>query len=114
MRWVGIGRCRATTTARSTTAHEPWLCSTNSTISPYRAHTLDSIGYSLHHLKRYAEAAHHYKQAIGVYEALGDRYYEAETLHHLGDTEAAAGNAIAAPAAWQKALTISSRLDILR
>ena len=45
------------------------------------------------------------------YRDLGDRYNEADTLTHLGDTHHAAGDPDAARDAWQQALTILDELD---
>lgn len=42
---------------------------------------------------------------------MGNRYYEAGTLTHLGDTQHAAGDTVGARLAWQDALDIFTDLD---
>lgn len=76
------------------------------------AHTLDSIGYSYHHLGRHHEAVTCYEQAAAVARELGDSYTEAAALSHLADTLFAAGDAAAARDAWQQALDILDRLGL--
>lgn len=73
--------------------------------------TLDSLGFTYHHVGRHAEAAASYERAIELYRAAGNRYYEADTLVHLGDCHRATGAASLAVAAWRRALVI---LDDLR
>ncbi|GLW35353.1 hypothetical protein Areg01_82890 [Actinoplanes regularis] len=70
----------------------------------------DSIGFALHHLDDHAGAVHCYQQAMMLYRALGHRYYLAQTLIHLGETQRAAGQADLARQAWQDALEICTDL----
>jgi hypothetical protein len=49
--------------------------------------------------------------ALRLYRDLTDRYYESDTLTHLGDTHLAVGDPDAARAAWRQALTILDDLD---
>jgi tetratricopeptide (TPR) repeat protein len=73
--------------------------------------TLDSLGFAYHHVGRHAEAAASYERAIELYRDAGNRYYEADTLVHLGDCHRATGAADLAVTAWRRALAI---LDDLR
>src|SRR5262249_62090654 len=75
------------------------------------AEPLDSLGYAHHHLGHYTQAVTCYRHALTLHRDLGDRYLEAETLIHLGDTHRAAGAPEAAREAWQQALTILIDLD---
>jgi predicted negative regulator of RcsB-dependent stress response len=51
------------------------------------------------------------RQALELYRGSEHRYFEAETLDHLGDTHYAAGDRKAATEAWQQALNIFDHLD---
>ena len=64
----------------------------------------DSLGYAEHTLGNAAVAS--YQRAIGIFRELGDRYHEANTLSHLGDTHRAAGAPPSARDAWQQAFAI--------
>jgi tetratricopeptide (TPR) repeat protein len=66
----------------------------------------DSLGYAEHHLGRHDRAIACYQRAVDLYRRCGDRYYEADTLVHLGDTIAVADNPDGARDAWQRALVI--------
>jgi hypothetical protein len=46
-----------------------------------------------------------------LYRAVGDRYFEADVLAHLGDSHRAAGNPAAAGDVWQHAFTILTQLN---
>jgi tetratricopeptide (TPR) repeat protein len=71
------------------------------------ASTWDSVGYAQHHLGEYEQALASYRNALELYRATGgDRYYEADTLNHAGDTHLAAGAADAAAQAWREALAL--------
>ncbi|MBB5867530.1 DNA-binding SARP family transcriptional activator/DNA-binding XRE family transcriptional regulator/Tfp pilus assembly protein PilF [Allocatelliglobosispora scoriae] len=70
------------------------------------AHTWDSLGYIHHHLRDHRRAVACYEHAIRLFGENGNRYHEAETLTHLGDTYRAAGVPDAAGAAWRKARDI--------
>jgi hypothetical protein len=48
---------------------------------------------------------------VDLFRDLGDRYFEADTLTHLGDAHHAAGDPRAARDAWQQALTILNDMD---
>jgi tetratricopeptide (TPR) repeat protein len=71
---------------------------------------LDSVGYAHHHLGHYDEAITCYEEAIELWRDLGDRYNEADTLTHLGDTHHAANRREDGLRAWQRALTILEEL----
>jgi tetratricopeptide (TPR) repeat protein len=66
----------------------------------------DSLGYAHHHLGEYAESAACYQRALGLYREIGDRWGQAETLGHIGDTRQAAGHPNEARVAWEEALAI--------
>ena len=51
-----------------------------------QAETWDSLGYAHHHLGQPLQAIVCYEHAIDLYRDFGDRYNEADTLAHLGDT----------------------------
>jgi hypothetical protein len=57
-----------------------------------------------------AKAITCYQHALDLFRDLGDRYNEANTLAHLGDTHHTTGNSEAARDAWQHALTILDKL----
>jgi tetratricopeptide (TPR) repeat protein len=76
------------------------------------ATTWDSIGYAHHNLGRYREAVECYERALALFRATHKRYYEARTLHHLGDTLLAVGDHDAARAAWRDALVILELADV--
>ncbi len=59
----------------------------------------------------FVSAADCYQHALALYGDLGDRYYEADTLTHLGDTHHAAGRPDQARTAWTTALDILTDLD---
>ncbi|WP_460917090.1 tetratricopeptide repeat protein [Plantactinospora veratri] len=75
------------------------------------ATTWDSLGYAHHHLGSHAEAAHCYQQALALVRTLGDRYFEADTLTRLADTQEAADDIRAARESLQTALDILVDLD---
>jgi tetratricopeptide (TPR) repeat protein len=52
------------------------------------------------------EAAVCYQRAISLHREAGDRFNEAESLTHLGETCQAAGGLTQAREAWKQALTI--------
>jgi len=64
-----------------------------------------------HNLGDYQQATACYEHALAVLRDVGDRYYEALSLTHLGDTHEAAGDLTAARDAWRHAV---SALDDLR
>ncbi|MEU4163603.1 BTAD domain-containing putative transcriptional regulator [Actinoplanes sp. NPDC026670] len=70
------------------------------------AATRDTLAHALHHLGRYREADEIYRAAIRLRRTTGDRVYEANTLHRLGDNHAAAGEPEQAAEAWRDALGI--------
>jgi len=74
------------------------------------AGTWDSLGYAHHHLGDYTEAAVCYRHAIGLFRETGDRWGQADTLGHLGDTRHATGRPDEARAAWEEALAILDEL----
>jgi hypothetical protein len=67
---------------------------------------LDSIGYGHHQLGRHALAIECYGQAVERFRTMGDRHSEADSLLHLGEVHASAGEPGAAGDAWRHALEI--------
>jgi catechol 2,3-dioxygenase-like lactoylglutathione lyase family enzyme len=63
---------------------------TPSTDGSYQAAAWDSLGYTHHHLGCHTQAVISYQRALGLYRELGNRYYQADTLTHLGDVQYAA------------------------
>jgi len=76
-----------------------------------QADTLDSLGYTHHHLGHHDEATDCYRKSLDLFRDIGDRYKQAKTLTHLGDAHLAAGAPGAARTAWQQALDILSELS---
>lgn len=76
------------------------------------ASTCDSLGYIHRHLGRYAEAVACNQRSVELFEELGDRYHQAETLANLGDTYAVAGRADQAEAAWRRAAAMLEELGV--
>ncbi|GAA1656713.1 AfsR/SARP family transcriptional regulator [Actinoplanes couchii] len=66
----------------------------------------DSLGYAQHHLAAYDDARTSFGHALRLYRVVCDRYLEADTLVHLGDTEQAAGHEASAARSWSQALEI--------
>jgi tetratricopeptide (TPR) repeat protein len=52
-----------------------------------------------------------YLRALALHREFGDRFHEADTLSHLGDTRDAAGELTEARDAWQQALDILDDLQ---
>jgi tetratricopeptide (TPR) repeat protein len=71
----------------------------------------DAIGYAQHHLGNFGTAIACYERAVELRRVFGDRYYEADTLTHLGDAHQANADTMRARAAWQQALAILTELD---
>ncbi|WP_139307339.1 AfsR/SARP family transcriptional regulator [Micromonospora pattaloongensis] len=70
------------------------------------ARAWDSLGYAHHHLGQFAEALACYDRALALHRQDADRYCEAETLTHLGDTQHADDADDAARGSWLLALAI--------
>ena len=71
----------------------------------------DSLGYAHHHLGAYERAVECYRHALALYRLLHDDYLEADTLVHIGDSQAAAGDGGEARASWRRALLILEHLS---
>ena len=61
------------------------------TADPEAASTWDTLGCAYQELGRHARAADCFRRALDLSRPVGDRYYEAFVLGHLGDTHRAAG-----------------------
>jgi tetratricopeptide (TPR) repeat protein len=72
---------------------------------------LDSLGYAHHQLGHHAQAIDCFHHALRLFRAIDDRYDQADTLSHLGDSYDAAGDPGAAHDSWRQALTIFDDLD---
>src|SRR5262249_46204107 len=70
----------------------------------------DSLGYAQHHLGEFDEALVCFGHALRIYRSVCDRYLEADTLVHIGDTHHAAGRRAPARVAWEHALDILDEL----
>ena len=70
------------------------------------AYTLDSVGNAHRVLGEHAQAAARYREAIAIWQEIGDRRNEADALTHLGEVHWDAGDPTAAHTAWQGALDI--------
>ncbi len=68
--------------------------------------TWDSLGYIHHNLGNHLHAFAYYQQAIDRWRELGNRYHQATTLVHLGETQYSAAGREAARVTWQQALAI--------
>ena len=77
---------------------------------PGHPDTWDSLGYANHHLGHLDQALHCYGRALEFIREIGDGYFEATVLDHLGDTHCALGDLVAADDAWQQAEAILTRL----
>lgn len=72
----------------------------------------DTLGYIHHQLGDHQEAIACYRRCHELYRELGgDRFYEADTLTHLGDAYQAAGDLDTAQHTWQQALHILEELE---
>jgi tetratricopeptide (TPR) repeat protein len=75
------------------------------------ADTWDSIGFALHRLGQYADAAESYRHAIQLYRDLDHQVFVAITLIHLEQTHAAAGHRERARAVRREVAKIIEALD---
>ncbi|WP_329168140.1 tetratricopeptide repeat protein [Streptomyces sp. NBC_01685] len=66
----------------------------------------DSLGYAYHQLREYECALICYERALELYRAMRDRYLEADTLRHMGDTHQVVGRPAGAAHFWRQALRI--------
>ncbi|WP_243869928.1 AfsR/SARP family transcriptional regulator [Streptomyces liangshanensis] len=71
----------------------------------------DSLGYAHHHLREYQQALASYGHALDLYQELRDCPLVADTLVHIGDTQAALGAPVRAASAWLEALEIFDGFD---
>jgi tetratricopeptide (TPR) repeat protein len=69
-----------------------------------------SLGYANHHIGDHARAIECFGRTLDLVRDTGDRYNEAYTLSHLGDTHHAAGAPAIARDAWRQALDIFTDL----
>ena len=67
---------------------------------------MDSLGYLAHHTGHHIQALDYYQQSLILNRDLGDTYFEADTLDHLGQTHAALGHHDQARRTWQQALEL--------
>jgi DNA-binding SARP family transcriptional activator/tetratricopeptide (TPR) repeat protein len=72
----------------------------------WEAATWDSLGFIHQQLASFPRSVECYERSAQLYRDLGDRFNEADTLDHLGDTQLRAGDAAAARATWHRALLI--------
>jgi tetratricopeptide (TPR) repeat protein len=70
----------------------------------------DSLGHAHHHLGHARDAIACYRRALRLFQKLGDRHQQADTLARLGDTYRAARQPHRARDVWQQALDILTDL----
>jgi tetratricopeptide (TPR) repeat protein len=76
-----------------------------------KAAIADSLGHILLRLGKLVEASAWCQRSVDTYREFGDRYNEGRGMGLLGDIHLAAGDGVAARAAWQQALAILDDLD---
>jgi hypothetical protein len=69
------------------------------------------MGYAYQHLGDRWRAADCYRQALARHRQLGDRYFEAQSLVHLGDVHAADHDGATARDAFRRAWSILCELE---
>lgn len=79
-----------------------------------RAATCEELGQAYSRLGDHARAVSWYVQAVDIYRALGDGFYQAGALLGLGDAQRSAGETRAARAAWRQAAGIFEVLGSTR
>ncbi|WP_055600042.1 tetratricopeptide repeat protein [Streptomyces aureus] len=72
----------------------------------------DSVGYALHRLGRYEDAAAAYRRALDAFEELEDHRNVVGSLMRRGDTRLAMGDREAARTDWVNALADAERQDL--
>lgn len=70
----------------------------------------DSLGYAYRYVNL-RQAISCYREALALYQRLGDRPNEAITLRYLGETQHASGDGAAARRSWQRSLDILTEID---
>ncbi|MEU2616004.1 tetratricopeptide repeat protein [Micromonospora sp. NPDC007271] len=70
----------------------------------------DSLGYAYRHVDL-RQAVSCYREALALYQRLGDRPNEATTLRYLGETQRASGDGEAARRSWQRSLEILTEIE---
>ena len=70
----------------------------------------DSLGYAHRQLGHLSDAIASHRQAVALWQRLGDHYDEARTLENLGDVHHDGADPQAAQEAWQRALPILAPL----
>ncbi|MEU2671653.1 BTAD domain-containing putative transcriptional regulator [Streptomyces sp. NPDC007164] len=75
------------------------------------AYTWETLGFIHHAMGQYAEAVDSYRQCRDGFRRFGNRYGEADALHHLGGSLRMTGDQEAARDAWHAALAILDELD---
>jgi CHAT domain-containing protein/Flp pilus assembly protein TadD len=63
-----------------------------SEVTVFKAKLISNIGSTYYHLKQPEQAINNYNQALSLYQALGDRTQEADTLFYIAVTERDRGN----------------------
>ncbi|MEU8256961.1 BTAD domain-containing putative transcriptional regulator [Micromonospora inaquosa] len=76
-----------------------------------QAATWDSLGYINHQLRHPAEAIECYREAIRLNRDAANRYAEADSQHHLGNTLMTMGDFAGAKECWQQAVVILDELN---
>jgi tetratricopeptide (TPR) repeat protein len=90
---------------------EPALTLSQTHTSNTERYILDSLARTYGLLGRHADATACYRQALDLYQRIGDRRGVGMVLAGLGDTYAATGDDAAARTAWRRALDIYRTID---
>ncbi|MCX4851492.1 BTAD domain-containing putative transcriptional regulator [Streptomyces sp. NBC_00893] len=75
------------------------------------AYTWETLGFIHHAMGQYAEAVDSYRRCRDGFRRFGNRYGEADALHHLGGSLRMTGDQEAARDAWHAALAILDELE---
>ena len=110
-RSAGATPCSATTSRPSPTASRPSPCTRSSATATGRPTPGTASATPTTTSATTPRPSPATSTPSTLFRDLGDRYDEADTLTHLGDTHHAAGDPDAARDAWQQALTILDELD---
>jgi hypothetical protein len=96
-----------------------WMCRTSRLVARTqepKCKLLSGITWKIAYLAAAERLGDHaavildYRRALALFRDLGNRYNEADTLTHLGDSLQAAGDPTGARTAWRHALTILTEL----
>ncbi|GAB2607837.1 SARP family transcriptional regulator [Paractinoplanes abujensis] len=107
---IGFYRAQLGDFAGALEACEQALALCDDSDDDIRAAIWDSLGFIRHGLGEHDAAVACYETALALYRRIGDLYWVADTLVHLGDTHRDTGRSARARAAWQEALSLFEEL----